>query len=108
MWPSERARNAAILRLLETAHLYSPEPHLDRHLWGKSGPTDLGCSWLKRSPLSSGEQLMLQVAFDLWNGMGDAKVADLLSTLDERNLRAVAVAILARDEAPTPNKESPR
>jgi hypothetical protein len=100
MWRSERARCAAILDLLEAAHLASRDPRLDRGLWTPEGPTRLACQYIdKGSPLSSGEHLILQVAFDLWNGRGKAKIDDLLCTLDERLLRAVARAILARDSA---------
>jgi hypothetical protein len=91
MWASEAARSAAIRELL------APHPALAR-LWTDEGPTRVACDYVKRgSPLSSGEHLLLQVAFDLWNGMGKANVDDLLSTLDPRNLRAVAAALLARD-----------
>ncbi len=97
MWQSEKSRNDAILRLL------APHPALAR-LWhgragpGVMGPTNLAIEYVEHgSPLSSGEQLLLRVAFDLWNGGGGAKVGDLLDTLDARNLRAVCVALLQRD-----------
>lgn len=103
MWRSEKARNDAILRLLEAARLYSPNPKLDRGLWldgraGGIGPTSIALSYLRRgSPLSHGETLILKVALDLWNGGGRAEVGELLDTLDARNLRAVVTALLARD-----------
>lgn len=102
MWRSESHRNDTILDLLEAAHLSHGDRRLDRGLWTKSGPTALAIDYVRRgSPLSHGEQVILRAAFDLWNGSGGCKVADLLEVLDERNLRAVAAAILARDgEAP--------
>jgi hypothetical protein len=101
MWASEAARSAAIRELL------APHPALAR-LWTDEGPTRVACDYVKHgSPLSSAEHLLLQVAFDLWNGMGKAKVDDLLCTLDSRNLRAVVAALLARDAGdarpPTPS-----
>ena len=101
MWASEKARNGAILELLERARLYHPDRRLDRGLWNgpkAMGPTDLALDYIETgSPLSHGEHLVLQVAMDLWNGGGGAKVGELLTTLDERNLRGVAEALLARD-----------
>lgn len=99
MWRSERQRNDTILALLKTARLYTPEhPTFDRGLWTEDGPTDLACDYIEKGcPLSHGETLVLQVAFDIWNGAGGAKVGELLSTLDEPNLRGVCDAILARD-----------
>lgn len=91
MWSSEEARNAAVVKLL------SRRPGLAR-LWRATGPSPLAVQYLEQgSPLSSGEVVLLKVAFDLWNGRGKATVDDLLSTLDEDNLRAVCEAILERD-----------
>lgn len=91
MWASEKARNEAIRRLL------APRPALAA-LWNEKGPTRQACSYLEHgSPLSSGEAVLLKVAFDLWNGRGHATVDELLCTLDEGNLRAVCDAVLARD-----------
>ncbi len=98
MWASEDARTQTILRLLETAHLYSPDARIDRGLWTEEGPTQVALGYLKNgAPLSHGESLVLLVAFDLWNGGGGAEVGDLLYTLDARNLRAVCLAMLQRD-----------
>ncbi len=35
---------------------------------------------------SSGEQVLLRVALDIWSGTGDAKVSHLLRVLDEQSL----------------------
>ena len=40
------------------------------HLWTAQGPTEHACQFLESSPLSSGEQILLRCAFDLWNGAG--------------------------------------
>jgi hypothetical protein len=92
MWRSERQQCEVIRRLLAPHHALA-------RLWTPTGPTDKACQLLEDDggPMSSGEVLLLRVAFDIWNGGGGAKVGDLLSTLDERNLRAVVVAISARD-----------
>lgn len=59
-------------------------------LWTEDGPTAVAVEYIQKgSPLSHGEHLLLQVAFDVWNGGGKATVGDLLSVLDDSNLRAV-------------------
>ena len=59
-------------------------------LWTSDGPTRIAADYIEKgSPLSHGEHLLLQVAFDLWNGQGRATLADLLGVLDDANLRAV-------------------
>jgi hypothetical protein len=64
-------------------------------LWTADGPTPLACNYIdKDSPLSHGEHILLQVAFDIWNGKGKATVDDLLSVLDDSNLAAVLDVIL--------------
>jgi hypothetical protein len=91
MWQSERQQCAVIQRLL------APHPAI-AGLWTSTGPTKLACAYLKHgAPLSSGEMLLLRVAFDIWNGDGKARLDELLATLDERNLHAVTEALLARD-----------
>jgi hypothetical protein len=91
MWQSERQQCQVIQRLL------APHPAI-AGLWTSKGPTKLACTYLDHgAPLSSGEMLLLRVAFDIWNSRGKARVDELLCTLDERNLRAVCEALLARD-----------
>lgn len=92
MWRSEKARTRAILVMLAPHHALAG-------LWTYDGPTDLALTYLERDggPLSSGEAVLLRAAFDLWNGTGRCTVDALLSTLDARTLRAVAMALLARD-----------
>lgn len=92
MWRNERQQCAVIQKLL------APHPAI-AGLWTSTGPTKLACTLLEQNggPLSSGEILLLRVAFDIWNGHGKAEVGELLATLDEGNLRAVCDAIRARD-----------
>ena len=92
MWQSERQQCEVIMRLLEPHHALAG-------LWESTGPTVRACALLEQvgGRLSSGENLLLRVAFDIWNGHGGARVGDLLFVLDEGNLRAVAEALLARD-----------
>ncbi len=100
MWASESARCKAIRTMLQTT------PGVAR-LWGASGPTQQACELLDQGGgyLSSGERVLLRAAFDLWNGRGACQVGDLLDTLDEKRLRAVAVALLARDGGVVPMLE---
>ena len=92
MWLSEKARNDAIREML------AGTPGVAR-LWGAEGPTHKACELLRADGgyLSSGERLLLKAAFDLWNGQGHCRVDELLDTLDEKRLRAVAEALVARD-----------
>ncbi len=91
MWQSETQQCFVIGRLLQRVRL--------ERLWTASGPTKEACQLLEKGggPLSHGEAIMLRVAFDIWNGDGEATVGEMLGTLDEGNLRAVCEAILARD-----------
>jgi len=60
-------------------------------LWGPEGPTSEAVTLLGegKDAMSHGEALMLEVAFDVWNGGGHADLGDLLATLDKDNLHAV-------------------
>ncbi len=84
MWASEKQQCQAILVLLRRVHL--------ERLWTDTGPTVEASELLMEhgGPLSHGEAVMLQVAFDLWNGGGKATVGELLNTLDSVNLFLVA------------------
>ena len=87
MWDSDKQQCVVIRRLLTATHL--------ERLWTNEGPTDEACQLLesKGGPMSHGEIVMLKVAFDLWNGTGNATVDDLVVVLDDDNLRAVMAAI---------------
>ena len=83
MWTNDAQRCQAILTLLRRARL--------ERLWTETGPTDRACGYIEHgSPLSHGEAIVLQVAFDLWNGNGGARVSDLLEVLDGDRLLDVA------------------
>jgi hypothetical protein len=43
--------------------------------------------------MSSGEQLLLRVALDVWGGSGNAKIWQLIETLDSGNLANVLKAL---------------
>jgi hypothetical protein len=58
-------------------------------LWTKDGPTTQALGYLKSSPLSHGEHIFLQIAFDFWNGGGGAKFVDILGTLDREKVAVV-------------------
>lgn len=61
-----------------------------RGLWTERGPTELAFSIQDRGggPYSTGENLMLRVAWDFWNGSGHADFGDVVGRLDPHNLRA--------------------
>lgn len=43
---------------------------------------------------SSGEQVLIRIGLDIWNGSGDAKIWELLEILDSDNFRASLEALL--------------
>lgn len=59
-------------------------------LWRSYGPTELAVSWLESCPLSSGERVLLLLAFAIYNGEGGLTVGTLLGTLSEAHLAWVA------------------
>ena len=66
-------------------------------MWTPDGPTDESVASLQAGggPLSSGERVVLQVAWAFWNGAEQATLADVVYRLDGGNLRAVAMLMLA-------------
>jgi len=83
MWANEAQQCSAILVLLRRVHLAD--------LWTGIGPTQEALDLLEANggPLSHGQVVMLRVAFALWNGCGDAKVAEVVEVLDGTNLYLV-------------------
>ena len=69
-------------------------------LWTAAGPTDEALKLLEQrgGAMSHGEQLMLLVAFDFWNGKGKAELSELLSVLDGDRMRLVASLMIATAE----------
>ena len=88
MWKSDAQACQVIRGMLETTRL--------EYLWAADGPTDEACKLMQAGggPLSHGQEIMLRVAFDLWNGGGKAELQDLIGVLDSGNLGAVLDAIL--------------
>lgn len=86
----DRQACIAVKTLLDATEL----PAL-RGLWTTLGPSKSACELLESGALSSGELTLLRVAFDIWNGQGGAKVADLVHKLDSRRLHLVTSLMLA-------------
>ena len=42
---------------------------------------------------SSGEQILVRVALDLWNGSGDVRLWDIIERLDDENYRNVLLGL---------------
>jgi hypothetical protein len=59
--------------------------------WTPTGPSEEAVRFIEAesSPLSSGEWLLLRIAFDFWNGHGRVTIADVLATLDGERTRIV-------------------
>jgi hypothetical protein len=66
-------------------------------LWTASGPTERAIELLESNggPLSSGERVMVLAAWAFWNSAEEAKLADVVYRLDDKNLHAVATLMLA-------------
>ncbi len=87
MFQSEQLRTLAVRLLVQHAGL-------GRYWVG--GPTAAAQDIIRDGGgLSSGEMIMLQVAFDFWNGEGGAKLADVCYRLDTSNTVAVATLLSA-------------
>lgn len=70
--------------------------------WTDKGPTRQACDYLKSSPLSHGEQILLRCAFDFWNGAGKVQLyRDLLGVLDGTRLHLVLTLALAANAGGT-------
>ncbi len=71
-------------------------------MWTPDGPTDEAAAVLEAGggPLSSGERVVLRVAWAFWNSAEQATVADVVYRLDSRNLRATATLMLAVARGP--------
>lgn len=95
MFRNEAQQCRAIRLLLATVGL--------EHLWTDRGPTQQALEALKSSPLSSGEQLLLRCAFDLWSGEGEVLLhRDIIGKLDfarAQKLLSLALAVVSGAEA---------
>jgi len=67
------------------------------NLWTFDGPTARAVALLEANggTLSSGEAFMLLVAFDVFNGHGNATIGRLLGVLDARRTELVAGLLVA-------------
>ena len=87
MFRSEKQQCNAIQKLLRPLHL--------DYLWTESGPTPQACKYLKGNPLSSGEDILLRAAFDLWNGAGKVTLWDLQGKLDQKHAEHLLSLVIA-------------
>ena len=78
MFRNGRQKSEVLQTLLESVRL--------DHLWTSNGPTDAALRYCDANggPLSSGERIMLLAVFDLWNGTGGLKFAEMPGPLDPR------------------------
>lgn len=83
MWKSDAQACEAITELLRSVRL--------ERLWTPTGPTQEAVDWIDADggPLSSGEMLMLRVAFDFWNGQGHADFGRMLHVFDDTRFQRV-------------------
>lgn len=89
MFQNDTQRCQAIRVLLSSLGL--------ERMWTTTGPTDEACELLEQKGgyLSSGERLLLFVAFDMWNGDGHADFGKLLYSLDGARQRLVGELLVA-------------
>lgn len=91
MFRSERQQCLAIRVLLRPIF----RDRLDG-LWTGVGPTSVAVKYLDGNPLSSGEDIMLRAAFDVWNGAGKITLWRIMGSLDqnhEERLFSLMIAI---------------
>lgn len=89
MFRSEAQQARACRALCERARLGG--------MWSASGPTEEAIALFEAGggPLSSGERVVLHVAWAFWNGAEKATLADVIHRLDGRNLHAISTLMLA-------------
>lgn len=89
MFRNDAQKCQAILALLQPSGM-------DQY-WTETGPSEIAVSLLERNGggHSSGQALMLKVAFDIWNGEGKATLGDILGKLDEINLGMLSTLMSA-------------
>lgn len=87
MMVSDREKNVIIQKMLRNGGNAA-------ELWNEKGPTSEGCRALDEGgTLSSTEELMLRVAFDIWNGRGKTNLYEMLGRFDDRQLKSVLEAV---------------
>jgi hypothetical protein len=78
-------------------------PHLINYLFEKHRPrlSDAAENILEASfALSSGENLLIQIALDMWSGSGGTNIYDMLTVLDDQNFVNVLSALLTLRQMP--------
>lgn len=95
MFRDDAQTHAAIRLLLGTI------PGLAR-MWTETGPTDEAAHVVEgtSSAMSSGEVLLVRVAFDLYNGQGGASFGRVLNTLGNEPLNALGALLVAFTQSP--------
>ena len=90
MFRDEAQTHRAIRTLLDTI------PELGRY-WTDTGPTEEAARVVEQGggALSSGEALLVRVAFDLWNGRGGADLGRVVHTLGSEPLAALGTLLVA-------------
>jgi hypothetical protein len=84
--------------------LLAPLRLVERGYWAEDGrgPTSAALDLVegRGCPLSSGEQLVVRVALDFWNGHGGATIGEIAGRLDESVVRAIAGLLMASVVSP--------
>lgn len=88
MFRNDHQKCEALSLLLEPVRL-------DR-LWNQNGPTPEAAQ-RREVGGSPGERVMVRAAWDLWNGTGGVRLAEMLNTLDSVNFQLLATLLLAVD-----------
>lgn len=97
-WRDDAQRAAVCSTLLALVGLGG----LWRHDFGYPGPTRRAHALLEAggAPLSSGERVMLRLAWDVWNGAGRAVLGETLAVLSPRLLEKVGRLLMACAQGP--------
>lgn len=94
------------LRLTAILMLMQHHPKLIRELFDPKRPRLRAAPHtLKRNSFSHGEKLLIKIALDLWNESGQAKLVELMDTLDPSNFQALIQAFeFIRNPGPIPTE----
>ena len=95
-------RSGVCLLLLEMKGLHRFWAHSDLGHWG---PTEEARQELHLmndscSSLSSGEQVLLRVVFDIWDGSGRASMGHILTKLDQGVAKSIGELLVAASRGP--------
>lgn len=89
MFATENQRVRACRAMLRTIEL--------ERLWGHGGPTDEAIRLRDQNHegYSSGERVLCQLVWDMWNGTGNARIDDLMHRLDPTRFNVVTSFLAA-------------